>query len=643
MKQFVIVLIFSSLHLNAQYETINWNVAGGAILNFSTTPAIVSNTLPLGSNQIGTSLSDATGNLIVITNNGRIYNNQGQLVAPQIFSLSAPTGEQSGLVVPKPGSPGIYYVFFIGSNLSMGNLSYSLFEPALAGGAGSLTVMNHTVSSYPTANGLCAIKHCNGKDVWVVCGQDTNVTLSSYKIYSYLLTAAGINTVPVVSMVSNLSDPLTHGISYLRSSPDGRRLAIGSRQYYGFPLSYSLAISDFDRTTGTLSNTYLARVFNDAQAGASYFEFSPDGSKLYTVERPGNLVQLDLCSGNPSAVVASANTVVTLAASTYSFYRGIQRAINGQIYLTQWGSQGWHDSLAAIQQPNNAGSACDFSLNAQSVGTGTYAGYLPHYPHFLMKPLIAINQPNQACSKVSFTFPSSSTVCTAVSSLSSFYWDFGEPASATNTSSLYSPVHSYGSPGNYHVKLVLDDGQCVADTLHKQITVLPNPTLNISVSPLSQTLCPGQTATLTAFGASGYTWMPGVLSGAQVTVSPQSNTSYIVKGEDNNGCANSSTLSVSVINCTGLAGLRENKELFTVYPNPASEILNVELGTLNEVTARIEIFNSRGQIIYSEQNISSTNEKSRIYKLDLRDHLKGIYFIKITRGEQYAVKKLMLE
>jgi hypothetical protein len=248
----------------------------------------------------------------------------------------------------------------------------------------------------------------------------------------------------------------------------------------------------------------------------------------------------------------------------------------------------------------------------------------------------------------------------------------------------------------------------VADTLYKQITVLPNPTLNISVSPLTQTVCPGQSTTLTASGASGYTWAPGNLTGSQVAVLPQSSTTYTVKGEDNIGCANSNTVSVTVypvaavtvvaepevvcqgqpvtltasgalsytwstgaqsqsvtvtqaspaiytitsigayscstvsnytlnvIDCTGLEDWRENKNLFDVYPNPATEFLNVVW--MSEGMVRIEIYNTLGQIVYSKQNISSQTGA-----VDVRYWPRGIYFIKIETDGRYAVRKVLLE
>ncbi len=56
--------------------------------------------------------------------------------------------------------------------------------------------------------------------------------------------------------------------------------------------------------------------------------------------------------------------------------------------------------------------------------------------------------------------------------------------------------------------------------------------------------CVGDTALLTASGASSYTWMPGNLTGSIVTINPLANTIYTVTGI--NGCASTETLQVLV-------------------------------------------------------------------------------------------------
>jgi hypothetical protein len=76
------------------------------------------------------------------------------------------------------------------------------------------------------------------------------------------------------------------------------------------------------------------------------------------------------------------------------------------------------------------------------------------------------------------------------------------------------------------------------------LVVSPIPTVTASSSPLS--ICLGNTATLSAFGATSYTWNPGVLTGTSVTVSPISNTIYTVTGKNAAGCSNTNTISLVV-------------------------------------------------------------------------------------------------
>ncbi len=75
------------------------------------------------------------------------------------------------------------------------------------------------------------------------------------------------------------------------------------------------------------------------------------------------------------------------------------------------------------------------------------------------------------------------------------------------------------------------------------VTVIPIPTLNVSASPTA--ICVGKTTTLSATGATTYTWNPGALSGANVTVSPASNTTYTVTG-GNGSCTTTKTIAIVV-------------------------------------------------------------------------------------------------
>ncbi|MEO6303620.1 MAG: T9SS type A sorting domain-containing protein [Bacteroidia bacterium] len=83
----------------------------------------------------------------------------------------------------------------------------------------------------------------------------------------------------------------------------------------------------------------------------------------------------------------------------------------------------------------------------------------------------------------------------------------------------------------------------------KTVTVFVNslPTVNCSTS--NTTTCPGLTATLSASGASTYTWLPSTIS-STVAVSPTVTTSYTVIGTSVLDCTNSCILTQSVFPTT---------------------------------------------------------------------------------------------
>lgn len=95
------------------------------------------------------------------------------------------------------------------------------------------------------------------------------------------------------------------------------------------------------------------------------------------------------------------------------------------------------------------------------------------------------------------------------------------------------------------------------------VIVIPNPTVTISSS---YTFCAGNTATLTAGGATSYSWTPGGETTSSIIVTPSSTTVYSVTGTSSvGGCFSGKTGTVTVIpaavaNYTGLT----SAQVFTV-------------------------------------------------------------------------------
>jgi gliding motility-associated-like protein len=76
------------------------------------------------------------------------------------------------------------------------------------------------------------------------------------------------------------------------------------------------------------------------------------------------------------------------------------------------------------------------------------------------------------------------------------------------------------------------------------VTVNPNPTVTAAAAP--STVCAGQSANLTGAGATTYTWQPGNMVGAAISVTPAATTIYTVTGSNAFGCTNTRTVQVTV-------------------------------------------------------------------------------------------------
>ncbi len=111
---------------------------------------------------------------------------------------------------------------------------------------------------------------------------------------------------------------------------------------------------------------------------------------------------------------------------------------------------------------------------------------------------------------------------------------------STSTSTLQNTSTTYTTPGTYSVTLMVTNG-IGTSSITKTISVLSIP----SVVVTSSNICSGNSANMSATGATSYTWNPGGLTGANQTLSPATTQVYTVIGS-NGTCTNSSTGSINV-------------------------------------------------------------------------------------------------
>jgi uncharacterized repeat protein (TIGR01451 family) len=73
-----------------------------------------------------------------------------------------------------------------------------------------------------------------------------------------------------------------------------------------------------------------------------------------------------------------------------------------------------------------------------------------------------------------------------------------------------------------------------------------------------------------------------------------------------------------------------------LYPNPSSGLINIAFAE-SAKDNRIDVINSLGLVVLTKHNNTSSTT------LDLSNHAKGIYFIKLQSGNGVAVKKVIIE
>ena len=419
------------------------------------------------------SICDAAGNLLFYTDGLKVWN-RNHIVMPNGNSLFGGGGSstQAALIVPKPGSSTIYYVFTSDYEANPKGISYTEIDMTLAGGLGGVTVNKNILLNTSSCEKLIGVRHCNKKDVWVVT-HDWN----SDAFRTYLVSSTGINLVPVISNVGLLIGGHPFNASgCLKASPNGTKIASATSGGNTGPIK-RFEVFDFNNSTGELSHPILFPSYN----GAYGVEFSPDGTKLYGATLSGKTIyQFDLCAGSDAAI---ANSGVIIGTYPVTSTPGtLQLGPDHKIYSTRVG-QPW---LAVINNPNALGVACNFAFDGIALATNS----MNNLPNFISDYLKPPSQPTPftgaiKCDTGNFVVPL--PVCTnATGNSPSFVWYFGDPSSGlNNTSSSATPSHVFTQNGNYVVSLITNYA-CGSDTISQSINIVGK--INVIQNPI---ICSG--------------------------------------------------------------------------------------------------------------------------------------------------------
>lgn len=537
---FVIVLFQLPFHSYSQGEWNQWRFGINAGLDFNSTPPVAVSGSAMTSFYPTVSVADSLGALLFYSNGGAVWN-RNNLAMQNGGGLYGNSSAQMVYSIKDIGLDSTYYLFTIGPwdfFPSMKGLFYSKIDMRLASGLGGVVSGFKNISipgGENVASGICATRHQNNKDAWMV------VRSQSLQMFlSYLLTSAGLNNTPIISpsFIINPMQGSAPGNLFIKISQDGLKLV-------SIYLNDTTAeFCQFNRNTGQVLPLFK---FNTWYRGHKYetvsAEFSRDSKKLY-ISATG---YSSFPPTFPKSLLFQYNTEITdsiqfmqsgiVIDSTMSeeYYFGLQLANDGKIYTDESNV----DSVGVIHNPNNPGPGCNFQKNAISLNGNDCIWGLPQ---FLQKYKAYMHWTGN-CQHDSVQFsgdiwPTADTI----------NWNFGDPASgATNVSTLATPSHLFTSSGTYTVKLYIRHNDHRTDTTWRAITIYPSP------EPLlgpDRTICTGNTVTFDAGFCSSctYEWKDvgsGLVVGTNQTLTTGIDGLYCVNVTNGSGCTGKDTVQLS--------------------------------------------------------------------------------------------------
>jgi PKD repeat protein len=302
---------------------------------------------------------------------------------------------------------------------------------------------------------LTAVPHCNGIDYWIILrGYPTQ---NNGRFYSVLLTSAGLspNLTPVVS--ANFTDSYS---GQLKGNNDGTQIA---EAIFSGSANSTLAVYDFNSTTGVVSNEHLAPA-SSSNIGLGV-TFSPNGDYIYLIENVG---QQSAVYQYDAANLSIPRKVLSSQIEAQQFETGPDNTI--YLAQTEWNTL----YLDVITNPDNwANSAVVYNaVNFNGLGGSlhTFCGL----PNFIDSPTPDelprdFTYANTSCSSVNFTVDPCWQPYTAS-------WTFGDGT----TGSGYSVNHTYATGGNYTVTLTLSYSTFSFPVIIKVVNVTAAPVTTIS-------------------------------------------------------------------------------------------------------------------------------------------------------------------
>lgn len=188
----------------------------------------------------------------------------------------------------------------------------------------------------------------------------------------------------------------------------------------------------------------------------------------------------------------------------------------------------------------------------------------------------------------------------------------------------------------------LVDG-CASDDVHAYVDVFPASSAGVNGT---FTVCKNEPFNLLA-GLSGTVDMGGYwLDPSNNPINGNIDTASNIPGNFNydyivtNGVCPADTATVLVVvdgSCDFTAGIESLSGKFAVYPNPSSDVINIENG-LDLALDAIELLDMSGRVVYVAQKGTFNNELAQV---NIANLTTGVYTLKLKSGELVFTSRLI--
>ena len=447
LKYFILIIILLPFnYLIAQKEANVWYFGEYLGLDFNSgQPQKLSGMMRASRNCA--SMSDSSGNFLFATNGEAIWN-RDKVIMQNGDSLKGSRAASAGvLIIKKPGSDHLYYVFTVPSYQNTPGLYYSVVDMDLDNGLGAVTQYKNIPLSaaWDGLEKLTAVKHTNGQDVWVITRKSEEVSYAAF-----LLTSTGIDDEPVISF--SPERPVYFSRGSMKISYD-KKYFITANATIALPEDDPYArfdVNRFNASTGEINFMYSVRIKDDnynSNQQPNSIEFSPDSKLAYLctwtyTSATGDSTEYRVYQYDMTLVEDSAQFVQSALLITHKGGTGLQLATDGKIYC---GKKEYFDPATGsfvnvIHYPWKRGTACYFEEDAIDFGENDVVRNLPN---ILLDYLYRFEWEGH-CSADPFYFQSNFQPDPAF-----IEWNFADPLSGSNNISHdINPIHTLLGAGN---------------------------------------------------------------------------------------------------------------------------------------------------------------------------------------------------